>query len=89
MDKRFIARKAARAATVALAISMLAFTGCKTTTKEDTPPPPPTPSSEFDQGETPAAVKEAPGEIGELENVYFDFDKSEIRPEGRQTLRSK
>ncbi|MBW2272409.1 MAG: OmpA family protein [Deltaproteobacteria bacterium] len=88
MDKRFTARKAARAATVALAISMLAFTGCKTTTKEEAPPPP-TPSSEFDQGETPAPVKDvAPAEIGELENVYFDFDKSEIRPEGRQALRS-
>ena len=89
MDTRFTARKAARAATVVLAISMLTFAGCKTTTKEEKPPPPPKPSSEFDQGETPAVVEEVVVvEVGELENVYFDFDKSEIRPEGRQALRA-
>jgi peptidoglycan-associated lipoprotein len=66
---------------------MLAFAGCKSTTTEEAPPPS-KPSSEFDQGETPAVV-EAVGVVDvELESIYFDFDKYEIRPEGRQALRA-
>ena len=87
MDTRFTARKAARAVTVAIAVSMLAFAGCKSTTTEEAAPPP-KPSSEFDQGETPAVVEVVEVVDVELESIYFDFDKYEIRPEGRQALRA-
>ena len=89
MQTRAITRNAARAATVAIAIFTLAIAGCATTTQEEPPPPPPEPSSEFEQGETPppAPPPKAP-EVADLETIYFDFDKAEIRPEGRQALRA-
>jgi peptidoglycan-associated lipoprotein len=41
------------------------------------PPPPPPP---------PAPVVEDPIEKGYIQDIFFDFDKSEIRPDARETL---
>jgi len=79
-----------------VAALLVGLSGCQTTTTEPAPPPPPpTPDSEFqDAGATEAPAPEAPAPEPppvvtiSIDPVYFDFDKSDIRPDAAATLRA-
>ena len=69
---------------VAASWGMLA---CQST--PEAPPPPPTTGSEFSESavEVVEVVEVVEEEVIELETVYFDFDRSEIRASARPKLR--
>src|SRR5919199_1432921 len=56
--------------------------------KKKTPPPPPPPAPAPAPPPAPAAAKSTPAEIlaRQVQDVHFDYDKSDIRPEEQATL---
>ncbi|MGH0031567.1 MAG: peptidoglycan-associated lipoprotein Pal [Myxococcota bacterium] len=62
--------------------------GCQTT-QQSTDGESPVPDSEWNESSTPSdggASSRTP--LGNVETVYFDFDKSDIRPDARATLKA-
>jgi peptidoglycan-associated lipoprotein len=61
-------------------VFVLALTGCRKCVEPIEPVPPPPPPEAVT--EEPLNLEEQPAEAGELglQTVYFDFDKSDIRP---------
>lgn len=82
-------RLASRVAFALLTAAALSFAACSSTPEEESQPVPT--GSEFQQGpEEEVEVAETPTRPTEIElqTVYFDFDKSNIRADARPTLRS-
>jgi peptidoglycan-associated lipoprotein len=74
---------------LALVVLLALLTACSTTTESVPPAPEPQPESEFTQPEIEKAPTSAPSSISsQLKNVYFDFDRSEIRGDARPLLRA-
>jgi peptidoglycan-associated lipoprotein len=86
---RFI-RTRRTASMLAMAFSLLLLTAACQSTPEEEPEPEATTNSEFNDADTkPAAA--APTKTAadvSIANVYFDFDKSEIRPDAVKGLRA-
>lgn len=59
--------------------------GCQTT--QETKQQAPETGSEWSESPTPSTPSTETQPIGKLQTVYFDFDKSEIRPDARETLK--
>jgi peptidoglycan-associated lipoprotein len=82
-------------------ISIIAFglatTGCKKRARQEpTPPPPPPPPVEQPQVEEPDTTGQAARELqarmeadkARIQTVYFDFDRSDIRPDQRDRIKN-
>ena len=60
---------------------------CQTTTEEETEQTSQSTGSEFDQGSGTSTAPRSTS-ITSLETVYFDYDRSEIRPDARSALQT-
>jgi peptidoglycan-associated lipoprotein len=73
-----------RLAGVAAMALLIGTLGCQTTQEA----PPPSDTGEWDDGPTPPPTTRDTTPMSDVKTVYFDFDKSEIRPDARDTLKS-
>lgn len=73
----------ARLAAVAVLTLGIGLVGCQTTQKTEQTPD----KSEWDDGPTETTTSEAKP-MTDLQTVYFDFDRSDIRPDARDALRA-
>ena len=85
MMKRQVSIWTGRVVAVLFAIVVMGLWGCASTS-EPAPPPIPT-GSEFDQGAPPPAPEPSGPDVLDLDAVYFEFDRAEIRNDARSVLR--
>ena len=89
MTRRINAFAKRSTAIAGAALLVGAFGSACTSTQEEAPPPTPPTGSEFDQGAvqrpapTPAPQTER---VLDLQTVYFDYDRAEIRADARPAL---
>lgn len=73
-----------RVATVAAMALSLALIGCQTTPEVEEKPQT---GSEWEESPGSTTTTRETQPIGDLKTVYFDFDKSDIRPDAREALK--
>jgi peptidoglycan-associated lipoprotein len=69
----------------AAGLIVFGLTGCTTTKTQEEIPPATQPDSEFQEG---AVAPSKPGAMTDLNAVYFDFDRYDIRADAKPTLRA-
>lgn len=64
----------------------VALVGCSTADKNQPPPPQPAPIVNTPPPPPPPVREPTPAPTYIIEDVHFDFDRSELKPEARETL---